>query len=81
MPVPPDDTYRKGDEVFVFYRMDKRCQPTRKYIATLDAKQGAYRPRIGMSEGWVPATVSADQDKNVHAGEVSIEYSWVHFYT
>eukprot|EP00929_Paragymnodinium_shiwhaense_P099318 TRINITY_DN6092_c0_g1_i3.p1 TRINITY_DN6092_c0_g1~~TRINITY_DN6092_c0_g1_i3.p1 ORF type:complete len:544 (-),score=130.05 TRINITY_DN6092_c0_g1_i3:61-1692(-) len=72
------DQYKKGDEVFVFYRMDKRCSSTRKYVAVLDARQGAYRPRSGMADGWVPARVTADQRDD---GMVEIEYLWPHFYT
>mmetsp|Transcript_41220 Transcript_41220/g.74528 ORF Transcript_41220/g.74528 Transcript_41220/m.74528 type:complete len:746 (-) Transcript_41220:36-2273(-) len=70
--------YSKGDKVFVFYRMDKRCHPHRKYFAALDPRHGAYRPRMGMSEGWVPARV---EELNQAAMKVSIEHLWPHFYT
>ena len=32
--------------------------------AVMDPKNGAYRPRCGISDGWVPARVVADQLKN-----------------
>merc|ERR1740129_1687153 len=52
------------------------------YVAALDPRHGAYRPRMGISEGWVPGRVSLDQDTNgQHCGEVSIHYSWPHFFT
>lgn len=68
--------------MFVFYRMDKRCVQERKYVAALDPRHGAYRPRMGISEGWVPGRVSLDQETNgQHCGEVSIQYIWPHFFT
>lgn len=73
--------YKKGDDIFVFYRMGKRCQPQRKYLAMLDPRHGTYRPRIGISEGWVPARVAIDYDTNKRSGEVCIEYRWLHFFT
>lgn len=73
--------YRNGDEVFVFYRMDKRCERHRKYLAVLDPRHGSYRPRTGMAEGWVPARVTLDQDQAKRPDEVCIEYRWPHFYS
>jgi len=78
MTVPP---FRKGDDIFVFYRADKACQHHRKYVACLDPRHGAYRPRTGLSEGWVPARVVLDHDASKRPGEVCIEYRWPHFYT
>jgi len=74
MATPP--VYNKGDEVYVFYRMGKRCSPQRKYLAVLDQRHGAYRPRIGMSDGWVPARVVA-----VEGEGVKVEYRWKYFFT
>mmetsp|Transcript_49572 Transcript_49572/g.118054 ORF Transcript_49572/g.118054 Transcript_49572/m.118054 type:complete len:734 (+) Transcript_49572:71-2272(+) len=74
----PTTKYEKGDKVYVFYRMDKRCHPQRKYFACLDPRHGAYRPRMGMCEGWVPARVAAVDSA---AMKVSIEYQWPHFFT
>jgi len=71
--------FRSGEAVHVFYRMDVRCDRHRKYVAALDANQGAYRPRSGLSDGWVPARVTEDQRED--GGEVCIEYAWPHFYT
>jgi len=68
--------FKKGDDVHVFYRMSKRCSPERKYLATLNMKQGAYRPRTGISDGWVPARV-----EGVCAKGVIISYCWPHFFT
>lgn len=73
--------YRKGDDVYVFYRMDKRCQPQRKFMAVLDPRHGAYRPRTGLAEGWLPARVAQDYDSSGREGEVCIEYRWPHFFT
>jgi len=61
--------------------MDKRCQHDRKYLAVLDPRHGAYRPRTGLAEGWVPARVAKDQTATGHSNQVSIEYAWPHFYT
>eukprot|EP00930_Biecheleria_cincta_P082317 TRINITY_DN72071_c0_g1_i1.p1 TRINITY_DN72071_c0_g1~~TRINITY_DN72071_c0_g1_i1.p1 ORF type:complete len:677 (+),score=100.70 TRINITY_DN72071_c0_g1_i1:102-2132(+) len=74
-------SYKKGDDVLVFYSMGRRCRPDRKYLAVLDPRHGAYRPRCGLSDGWVPAKVAADQDSSVRGGDVCIEYSWPHFFT
>lgn len=74
-------SYKKGDDVLVFYSMGRRCRPDRKYLAVLDPRQGAYRPRCGLSDGWVPAKVAADQDASVRGGDVCIEYAWPHFFT
>lgn len=68
---------QKGDEVYVFYRMTKRCTPQRKYMAVLDPRQGSYRPRVGMSDGWVPArVVEVSAEKGVQ-----VEYRWKNFFT
>eukprot|EP00933_Yihiella_yeosuensis_P039328 TRINITY_DN3329_c2_g1_i2.p1 TRINITY_DN3329_c2_g1~~TRINITY_DN3329_c2_g1_i2.p1 ORF type:complete len:551 (+),score=79.00 TRINITY_DN3329_c2_g1_i2:78-1655(+) len=60
--------------------MDTRCEPARKYIAVLDPRHGSYRPRMGLSEGWIPARVAADYDPERHH-QVKVEYRWPHFYT
>lgn len=73
--------YSRGDEVYVFYRMCKRCQPNRRYLAVLDPRHGAYRPRHGISDGWVPARVVQDHDPSKRGAEVCVEYRWPHFYT
>jgi len=74
--------FRAGEAVSVFYRMDVRCERTRKYIAAIDANQGAFRPRSGLSDGWVPARVAEDQPASgERKQEVCIEYAWPHFYT
>eukprot|EP00747_Dinoflagellata_sp_TGD_P164638 gnl/TRDRNA2_/TRDRNA2_184849_c0_seq1.p1 gnl/TRDRNA2_/TRDRNA2_184849_c0~~gnl/TRDRNA2_/TRDRNA2_184849_c0_seq1.p1 ORF type:complete len:548 (-),score=89.01 gnl/TRDRNA2_/TRDRNA2_184849_c0_seq1:11-1654(-) len=79
------DPLRAGENVYVFYRMNKRCLPYRKYLAVLDARHGAYRPRLGLSEGWVPARVVRDQlegeGNGAGGGQVCIEYRWPHFAT
>eukprot|EP00747_Dinoflagellata_sp_TGD_P167582 gnl/TRDRNA2_/TRDRNA2_192236_c0_seq1.p1 gnl/TRDRNA2_/TRDRNA2_192236_c0~~gnl/TRDRNA2_/TRDRNA2_192236_c0_seq1.p1 ORF type:complete len:609 (-),score=115.55 gnl/TRDRNA2_/TRDRNA2_192236_c0_seq1:36-1802(-) len=72
--------FRKGDDVYVFYRMDKRAVQGRRYMAVLDPRHGVYRPRAGLAEGWVPARVVADQDPSKNGGQVRIEYRWPHFY-
>eukprot|EP00927_Polykrikos_kofoidii_P019899 TRINITY_DN19331_c0_g1_i1.p1 TRINITY_DN19331_c0_g1~~TRINITY_DN19331_c0_g1_i1.p1 ORF type:complete len:580 (-),score=89.20 TRINITY_DN19331_c0_g1_i1:59-1798(-) len=74
--------YRKNDEVFVFYRMHVRCTAARKYLAMLDAHHGAYRPRTGLAEGWVPARVTENQTTaGPRCNEVCVEYRWPHFFT
>jgi len=72
------ESFKAGEDVLVFYRMTKRCRPDRKYLAVMDPKNGAYRPRCGISDGWVPARVVADQLKD---GDVKVEYTWPFFYT
>lgn len=74
-------SFAKGAEVWVFYRMNKRCQPSRKYLAVLDPRHGAYRPRQGLSDGWIPARVAADPEQGRRTGEVCVEYRWPHFFT
>uniref|UniRef100_A0A7S4T0T8 Uncharacterized protein n=1 Tax=Alexandrium monilatum TaxID=311494 RepID=A0A7S4T0T8_9DINO len=70
---------KKGDAVFVFYHMSKRCQPVRQYLAVLDPRHGSQRPRTGLSVGFVPARVAEDVAEG--AQEVSIEYTWPYFFT
>jgi len=74
-------SFCKDDDVYVFYRMSKRCTPERKYLATLDPRHGAQRPRTGMSEGWVPARVVRDYSASDSEGAVKVKYTWPHFYT
>jgi len=74
--------FSAGDDVFVFYRMDKRCQPNRRYFAVLDPRHGTCRPRIGLAEGWVLASVAGDADPSrTAAGEVCVHYRWPHFFS
>jgi len=68
--------FSKDDEVYVFYRMTKRCLPHRKYFAVMDPRQGSYRPRTGVSDGWVPARVV-----EVKGDDVCVGYSWPYFFT
>eukprot|EP00438_Fugacium_kawagutii_P015416 Skav221548 [mRNA] locus=scaffold1376:26409:42408:- [translate_table: standard] len=75
------ENFKAGEDVFVFYRMTKRCRPDRKYLAVLDPRHGAYRPRCGISDGWVPARVVADQNEKDHYGDVKVEYTWPFFFT
>ena len=49
--------------------------------AVLDPKHGAYRPRHGVSDGWMPARVVADQDPKQRSGDVKVEYTWPYFFT
>jgi len=76
-----EESFKAGEDVFVFYRMTKRCRPDRKYLAVLDPKHGAYRPRHGVSDGWMPARVVADQDPKQRSGDVKVEYTWPYFFT
>jgi len=75
------EKFKAGDDVLVFYRMTKRCRPERKYLAVLDQRHGAYRPRCGISDGWVPARVVADQHEKDNSGDVKVEYTWPFFFT
>eukprot|EP00928_Gymnodinium_smaydae_P088915 TRINITY_DN72950_c0_g1_i1.p1 TRINITY_DN72950_c0_g1~~TRINITY_DN72950_c0_g1_i1.p1 ORF type:complete len:725 (+),score=109.46 TRINITY_DN72950_c0_g1_i1:62-2236(+) len=78
----PVASFRKGEEVYVFYRVSTCCRPQRKYVATLDPRQGAWRPRTGLNDGWVPAVVSQDCIAGGQAeNKVAVEYTWPHFYT
>lgn len=71
---------KKGQDVYIFYRMSKKVTHGRAYMAVLDPRHGAYRPRVGMSEGWVPAKIA--QDFNGAKGQsVHVEYQWPHFFT
>ena len=44
--------------------------------AVLDQRHGAYRPRCGISDGWVPARVVADQHEKDHSGDVKVGKWW-----
>jgi len=76
MSVGSDVNLKPGTDVHVFYRMSKRCTPQRKYFAVLDPRQGSYRPRTGLSDGWVPAKVISTKSDSVE-----VEYTWPHFAT
>lgn len=71
---------KKGQDVYIFYRMSKKVVQGRAYMACLDPRQGAYRPRVGMSEGWVPAKIARDFDGS-SSGTVLVEHQWPHFFT
>jgi len=82
MPPASTPSFCKGDDVYVFYRMAKRCAPQRKYLAVLDPRHGSWRPRTGLADGWVPARVVKDHDPaGARPEEVEVEYSWPHFFT
>lgn len=81
MVATPSPGLKKGDDIFVFYRMGKRCDASRKYFAVLDRRHGIYRPRAGISEGWVPARVFRDMDSGAKNEQVCIEYRWPYFFT
>lgn len=72
-------SFRKGDQVYVFYRVSKSCREDRKYLAMMDQRHGVYRPRTGMSDGWVPAVVVAEAA--TPNSDVQIAYQWPHFFT
>lgn len=78
LPTDQRHRYKKGELVYVFYRMSQHYQSERNYLAVLDARHGAYRPRMGMSDGWVPAKVVADSDGSE---VIAVEFAWPHFYT
>jgi hypothetical protein len=73
-------SFRKNETVYVFYRQTRHCQSWgRKYVAALDHHQGAYRPRTGMSDGWVPAVVVED---HLPSSEyVNCEITWPYFFS
>lgn len=58
----PIKSWKKGSKVWVYNLeiRDDKCNDHLCYIAVQDHSHGNYRPRLGLSEGWVPATVTKD---------------------
>eukprot|EP00397_Hematodinium_sp_SG-2012_P017184 GEMP01017560.1.p1 GENE.GEMP01017560.1~~GEMP01017560.1.p1 ORF type:complete len:602 (+),score=112.41 GEMP01017560.1:33-1838(+) len=73
--------FSPGDHVWVFYRMSK--MPTRwRHIAVADKRQGIFRPRMGLSEGWIPAQVDFVESKTGKNKElVHVTYLWTLWYS
>jgi len=63
-----------GEEVYVFYRAQQMSQSS-VYMAVIDPRHGSYRPRIGLTEGWVSACV-----KRREGDFYAVRFSWPHFY-
>lgn len=63
-----------GDDVFVYYDADAAYGPC--YMAVIDPRHGAYRPRTGLTQGWVSASIHLRQGNSVR-----VRYKWPHFYT
>lgn len=76
--------FKKGEDVYIFYRMFKKTIQTqngdRSYFAVIDPRHGIYRPRMGLAEGWLPGRIAEDFD-GTKATEVKVEYLWPHFFT
>jgi hypothetical protein len=64
----------QGDDVFVFYIADQGEGLT--YMVMIDPRHGSYRPRTGLTQGWVAAKVTRRSQS-----QIFVRYSWDHFYT
>jgi len=62
----------EGEEVYVFYRAE---QLGSTYMAVIDPRQGSYRPRTGLTQGWVCATA-----KKRSGDGMGVSFNWDHFY-
>jgi len=72
-----ENPYSEGNEVYVFYSAEglSRGQgPT--YMAVLDPRHGSYRPRTGLTQGWVSGTV-----KHCRGNLVYVRFTWPYFFT
>eukprot|EP00451_Oxyrrhis_marina_P029141 CAMPEP_0204374006 /NCGR_PEP_ID=MMETSP0469-20131031/48402_1 /ASSEMBLY_ACC=CAM_ASM_000384 /TAXON_ID=2969 /ORGANISM="Oxyrrhis marina" /LENGTH=552 /DNA_ID=CAMNT_0051364541 /DNA_START=1 /DNA_END=1659 /DNA_ORIENTATION=- len=49
-------TFDAGDDVVIFFRLSE-ANPKYQCMAVMSKQQGIYRPRIGLSDGWMPARV------------------------
>lgn len=66
----------EGDDVFVFYsaeKMNRGNPPT--YMAVMDLRHGSYRPRTGMTQGWVSARAKHCSDNLIR-----VTFSWDLFF-
>jgi len=72
-------TFKQGDAAFVFYTAETMCRPEETYFAVIHQHHGSYRPRIGLTQGWISAIVA--RDVNEGDQQVWVTYSWPHFYT
>jgi len=68
------DSMAEGEEAYAFYRSSANSQNA-TYMAVIDPRHGAYRPRTGLSQGWVSATVQ--QNKGAHT---AVRFTWPHYY-
>jgi hypothetical protein len=71
--------FKYGDAVYAFYVAEAMCPPDETYMAVIDPRHGSYRPRTGLTQGWVQATVTRDQAEGELA--VFVKYTWPHYYT
>jgi len=77
---------KKDEKILVYYRHDYQM-PEYRYFACSSKQQGIFRPRFGMTHGWVWGTVSDDFDEATdfkHSGRnddgVKISYDWEMWY-
>ena len=79
-------SWKRGDAIWVYSMEDRDEQNEERacFFAALDHNHGNFRPRVGMSEGWAPATISEDfvaaGAKNGGDGMVHFKYEWRHWF-
>eukprot|EP00392_Amoebophrya_sp_AT5.2_P012199 g12297.t1 len=79
--------FKAGDPIWVYNR-EERDESSRHhvaYIAVQDHRHGNFRPRVGLSEGWVPAIVSQDFhperfSEKAEESWVQFEFAWPHWF-
>lgn len=69
-----DELPEVGQPVWYFHGEKRSLRSHVAYLAIEDHQHGIFRPRIGMSEGWVPGVVS-----DVEANYTRIRTVWPHW--
>ncbi|CAD7946551.1 unnamed protein product [Amoebophrya sp. A120] len=79
--------YKAGDLIWVFTTEERDYDAKNHvaYIAVLDHRHGNFRPRTGLSEGWVPAVVTHDfapekYNEKKRDTHLQFEFTWPHWF-
>eukprot|EP00929_Paragymnodinium_shiwhaense_P051523 TRINITY_DN25914_c0_g2_i2.p1 TRINITY_DN25914_c0_g2~~TRINITY_DN25914_c0_g2_i2.p1 ORF type:complete len:585 (+),score=105.16 TRINITY_DN25914_c0_g2_i2:71-1756(+) len=71
--------YRQGDNVSVFYSASKGGKSSRLWLASRTRQEGIFSPRAGITEGWLPATVTSDVERSqCAADEACVQVRYLH---
>ncbi|CAD7955060.1 unnamed protein product [Amoebophrya sp. A25] len=77
--------YAAGDAIWVYTTETRMAENKKKehvcYMQVMDHRQGNFRPRLGLSEGWVPGIVTSPfkperYSEKETGSHVQFEFSW-----
>lgn len=75
--VPIVGAFEIGDSVWYFHREDRDKDVANVFVALEDHSHGNFRPRFGLSEGWLPGQiVNMSAEGVVKGGEGNEQYGY-----